>query len=284
VILKNIEIFIAIVILSMNLACNPIPKKDSHPELPYLKDVLKDQSKFTEVKFIGIEKTPQLYFLKSDKIVLPASNSDAPIRILSLNNEVLFEKVYNWDKPFYMDSLGNIYCNSKQYLAPDYKVEMPFNTIHVDDSINEYRKQLEKMFPSSNDDAKQRDNDSISTKMYVDYERKLLLRYSLDPNSEEMIYKIMNNQLMVCNNKGNLFVIDPYLKKTSKVDYFDESILLEYRSSGGHFGGPYPVYLNYHVLKNGIKFKEEDNPWPETIELEGKEYIYFNKCGLYRIK
>jgi hypothetical protein len=284
VVLIKMEMYVFFFVLLMNSACNPIPKKDSHPELPYLKELLKDQSKFKKVKFNVKDETPELYFLKSGKIVLSSNNSDAPIKIVDVNNKVLFEKVYNWNIPFYMDSIGNIYCDNKKYLAPQYKSEIPFTAVNIADSMNAYRSQLEKMFPSTDNALKQWNNDSVSTKMYTEFEKQLLLKYGIDTNSsDDMIYKISNNQLIVFNNKGNLFVIDAYLKSSSKVEYFDESILLEYRTSGGHFGGPYPVYLNYHLLKNGIKFKEEDNPWPVTISLDGNDYIYFNKCGLYQI-
>jgi hypothetical protein len=267
------------------MACNPIPKKDTHPELPYLKDLLKDQSKFEKVTFSNKDMTPDLCFLKSDKILLKSNSSETPFKIVDINNKIIFEKMYNWNIPFYLDSIGNIYCDNKKYLAPQYKSEISCVAINIEDSMNSYRNLLDKMFPSTNDPKKQWNNDSISTKMYTAYEKQLALKYKVDAeNTEAMVYKIMNNQLVVWNNKGNLFVIDAYVKPTSKVDYFDESVLLEYRTSGGHFGGPYPVYLNYHVLKNGIKFKEEDNPWPVTISLDGNDYIYFNKCGLYKIK
>jgi hypothetical protein len=267
------------------IACNPIPKKDIHPELPYLKDLLKDQSKFTGMILHPRDAPTQLYFLKSDKIVLPSISSDAPIKIVDIHNKVLFEKVYNWNMPFYIDSVGNIYCNNMKYSAPDYKTEVQCAAVYIADSTRAFSDKLDKQFVSTDDVAKQMYNDSVSLKLYTEYEKQLLVKYGINPNNaDEIVYKIVNNQLVVWNNKGNLFVIDAYLKPTSKVEYFDESVLLEYRNSGGHFGGPYPVYLNYHKLKNGIKFKEEDNPWPEIISLEGKDYIYFNKCGLFLIK
>ncbi len=276
---------VKLIYLLLFVACNPIPKKDTHPEVPYLKDLLKDQSKFEQVKFDSDENKRDVYFLKSDKVFLSSNSSDEPFKIVDVHNKVVFEKIYNWNIPFYMDSVGNIYCNHKKYFAPEYKMEVPLMAVNIQDSTMAYSIKLNKMFPSTDDVLKQTINDSLSLKMYIDYEKKLQLKYGIDANNNDnRVYKIIQNRLVVCHNKTGLFFIDAYLKPSTKVDYFDESILLEYRTSGGHFGGPYPVYLNYHVLKNGIKFKEEDNPWPDLISLEGKDYIYFNKCGLFLIK
>ena len=46
-------------------SCNPIPKKDTHPELPYLCDLLADTSKFN--KIIDADTIFEIDFLKKTK-------------------------------------------------------------------------------------------------------------------------------------------------------------------------------------------------------------------------
>ncbi len=38
--------------LNIFFACNPISKKDSHPEVPYLNDLLKDSNRLKKVRML----------------------------------------------------------------------------------------------------------------------------------------------------------------------------------------------------------------------------------------
>ena len=49
-------------------ACNPFPKKDTHPDVPFITDLLKDKGKFKLVK--NMENLSEIIFLKDDRIFL----------------------------------------------------------------------------------------------------------------------------------------------------------------------------------------------------------------------
>lgn len=268
------------IFLFFTSSCNPIPQKDTHPELPYLCDLLADTSKFN--KIIDADTIFEIEFLKSDKIVIKPSDYKYPIKIITENKDLIFEKIWDSNIPFYIDSLGNVYCNHFKYYYPDYKKSERFKAVYIKDSLIAYGNLLDKKYVSADNEKEQATNDSISLKKYLEYEKKILDKYGItEINYEDHIFKIYNNQIIVWND--DLYKND-FIKKQTKIDFLDESILFKYGHSGGHFGGSYPIYLNYYILDNKYKFKDEDNPWATKIKLKNKTYVYTSRCGLYSVK
>ena len=256
------------------LSCNPIPKKDSHPELPYLLDLLKDKTKFTKV-VIDTVGLFDIEFLKSDKILLKKNDSNYPIQIIDVDGKTIFEKKIDWNIPFYIDSKGNIYCDNLKYEYPNFTHIEKLESVYIKDSIANYNELLYKKFSTSGNQKKDEIYSKIRLKMYINYENEILKKYGIE--EQEEVFEIRNNQLVVWSDEK--FKND-FEKETNKFEFYDKSILLKYGNSGGHFGGP---YLNYYKLNEKCNFKAIDNPWPVKIKLNDQNYIYFSEAGLFKI-
>ncbi|WP_431291831.1 hypothetical protein [Pedobacter sp. P26] len=57
--------FAGLMMMLLASACNPFPKKDSHPEVPLISDLLQDQGKFKLVT--DMQNLSEIIFLEDDR-------------------------------------------------------------------------------------------------------------------------------------------------------------------------------------------------------------------------
>lgn len=264
--MKNILLFIVLFLV----ACNPFPKKDTHPEVPFLEDLLKDETKFKKV--IGPEHISELIFLKDDRILLKPNDSQLPFKIIDGNNTVYFDQVADWKKPIYIDKGGNIYANKQKYFYSDYKKHEDFKTIVFKDSLDKKSEQLGTKYP-----------DSVKFKMLDEFEISILKPYQIKPCQYTVvhqdrcnIFEIRNNTLVV--RQTELFKSD-FSKSSTAIPKFDDDVLIRWENGKMVT----PIYLAYHQL-NKFRFKCDDMMMPSTIQLKGKKYLFTHKFGLYLVK
>lgn len=250
--------------------CNPIPKKDTHPELPYLIDLLKDSTKFKQI--IGKDQFSELAFLKDDRILLKPGDSELPFKIIDISGKVIIEQRFDWKIPFYLDQEGNLYFNKEKYQYPDYKKHAPFKTVVFKDSIDKKSEELGAQFA-----------DSVKFKMLDDYEIKLLQPYGLKPCEYQIVHRercdvfeIRNNALLV--RQEDRYKND-FAKLPAAAARFDEDVLIRWQN--GRMVSP--VYLAYYQVGQH-KFKCDDMTLPQTIQLKGQNYLISNATGLFLIK
>lgn len=248
--------------------CNPIPKKDAHPEVPLLTDLLKDESKFRKVS--DMKDVSELVFLNDDRILVKPNNSNLPFKIIDVDRNVIFQDVYDWKLPFYVDKQNNLYFNRKKFFYPDYKKQEDFKTIVFADSLSKKYEELKDL------------NDSLRLKAVDQYEVDLLKPYRLKPceyvivNTERCnVFEIRNDALIV--RQTELFKSE-FSKTKKEIPKFDDDVLTGWNN--GRL--PNPVYLAYYEL-NKQKFKCNDMTNPTTVILKGKTYLYASSLGLYQL-
>ena len=263
----SLSLLFLIVLLA---GCNPFPKKDTHPELPYLIDLLKDSTKFKQI--IGKDQFSELAFLKDDRILLKSGDSELPFKIIDIPGKVIIEQRFDWKMPFYLDQEGNLYFNKEKYQYPDYKKHAAFKTVVFKDSIDKKSEELGDQFA-----------DSVKFKMLDDYEIKLLQPYGLKPceyqivNTERCdVFEIRNNALLV--RQEDRYKND-FAKLPAAAARFDEDVLIRWQN--GRMVSP--VYLAYYQVSQH-KFKCDDMTLPQTIQLKGQNYLISNATGLFLIK
>ena len=257
--------FIALLLV---LGCNPIPKKDAHPDVPLLTELLKDTSMFRKVA--DKKDVSELVFLSDDRILVKPDNSNLPFKIIDVDKNVIFQHVYDWKLPFYVDKQGNLYFNGKKFFHPDYKKEQDFKTVVFADSVSKKSEELKDL------------NDSLRLKAVDKYEVDLLKSYNLKPceyvivNTEKCdVFEIRNNALIV--RQTELFK-NEFSKTKKEISKFDDDVLTGWNN--GRL--PNPVYLAYYEL-NKQKFKCDDMTFPTTVTLKGKTYLYAPSLGLYQV-
>ncbi|SOD18330.1 hypothetical protein [Pedobacter xixiisoli] len=260
--------YVSLIIFIFIIGCNPIPKKDAHPEVPLLTELLKDNSKFRKV--LDTEDLSELIFLNDDRILIKPNNSNLPFKIIEANKNVIFQDVYDWNLPFYVDKLGNLYFNRKKFFYPDYKKQEHFKTVVFADSLSKKSEQLKDL------------NDSLRLKSIEKYERELLRPYGLKPCEYTIVntascnvFTIRNGALLV--RQTELFKIE-IQKPKFEIPKFDDDILTGWNN--GRL--PNPVYLAYYKLNNQ-KFKCNDMTMPKTVTLRNKTYLYAASLGLYEV-
>jgi len=249
------------------LACNPFPKKDAHPEVPLLNDLLKDRNKFK--KIVGMDGLSRITVLKSDHLLLTPNNSNLPFKIIDLENKVIIEKKFDWELPFYMDKMGNLYFNREKYNYPEYSKSEPFKTVVVQDSLDNKSKELQNLA------------DSVRWKAVEKYEISLLKRYGLQRCENSIVntagcnvFKIINNTLVVRQTELEK---NEFEKTKTDIPKFDDDVLIGWKN--GKL--PSPEYLSYYQL-GGLKFKCDQMTYPKTLEIAGKKYLYLPSDGLYQ--
>lgn len=252
------------------LSCNPFPKKDTHPEVPFLADLVKDTTKF--IKVLGTEHLSELVFLKDDRILLKPDDSHLPFKIIDIHGTVIIEKTFDWKLPFYLDKQGDLYFNREKYDYPDYKKHDYFKTVVFKDSIDRKSEALGSQFA-----------DSIKFKMLDDYEIELLQPYGLKPCEYQVVHRercdvfeVKNNALLV--RQDDLYKND-FAKSPAAPETFDDDILIRWQN--GRIASP--VYLVYYQVAK-YKVKCEDMTQPKMIKLKGQNYLFSYSLGLFLIK
>lgn len=260
--------YLSFIALLFVLGCNPIPKKDAHPEVPLLTELLKDSSKFRKVT--DMKDVSDLVFLSDNRILVKQNNSNLPFKIIDVNNKVIFEQVYDWDLPFYVDKQGNLYFNRKKFYYPDYKKQEDFKTVVFADSLSKKSEELKDL------------NDSLRLKAVDKYEVELLKPYGLKPCEYTIVNTASCNVFTIRN--GTLIVRQTELFKTEifkpkfEISKFDDDVLTGWNN--GRL--PNPVYLAYYEL-NKQKFKCDDMTEPRMLTLQNKTYLYAPSLGLYQV-
>jgi len=260
--------YLNFIVLLFVLGCNPIPKKDAHPEVALLTELLKDSSKFRQVT--DMNNISELVFLNDDRILVKPDNSNLPMKIIDINNKVVFEQVYDWKLPFYIDKQGNLYFNRKKFSYPDYKKQEDFKTVVFADSLSKKSEELKHL------------NDSLRLKAVDKYEIEIIKPYGLEPceyttvNTERCdVFEIRNATLIV--RQTELFKSE-IQKPKLEISKFDDDVLIGWKN--GRL--PSPDYLAYYEL-NKQKFKCDDMTLPKTLTLKNKTYLYAPSLGLYEV-
>jgi hypothetical protein len=250
-------------------ACNPFPKKDTHPEVPFLVDLVKDTTKF--VKVMGTEHISEMAFLKDDRILIKPDNSNLPFKIMEIDGKVIITKVFDWKLPFYLDKNGDLYFNKEKYDYPDYKKHAGFKTVVFKDSIDKKSETLGTQFP-----------DSVKFKMIDDYEIQLLQPYGLKPceyqvaNRERCdVFEVRNGALLV--RQDELFKND-FGRLAVEAEKFDDDVLIRWQN--GRIASP--VYMAYYQIDQ-YKAKS-DRILPTIIKIKGQNYLFSYGLGLYLMK
>ncbi|TDO23797.1 hypothetical protein [Pedobacter duraquae] len=260
--------FLLYAYLLVLLGCNPFPKKDAHPEVPMINDLLKDKTKFRKVS--DMTDLSEIIVLKDDRILLKPNKSEFEFKIIDATNKLIFNAQYDWKLPFYIDQQGNMYFNRKKYVYPSYANVQEFKTVVFRDSI-------ENKLASFNDLS-----DSLRAVAVDKYEVNLLKPYGLVPCENALlkaencdVFELKNNALIV--RQSELFKID-FAKPKKDIPKFDKDVLIDWRN--GRIATP--VYLAYYQIDK-LRFKCEDMTFPKTIGIGKKEYLYSPDFGLYEI-
>jgi hypothetical protein len=250
------------------IGCNPIPKKDKYPDVPQLIDLLKDESKFRKVT--DMTGLSSLVFLNDNRILLKPDNSNSPIKVMDVDKNIVFEKIYDWSQPFYIDKQGNLYFNRKKFFYPDYKKQEDFRTVVIADSLSKKSEELKDL------------NDSLRMKALAAYELEILKPYGLKPCPYTIVntarcdvFTVIDQTLVV--RQTDLFKSELDIPKT-EIPKFDDDVLIGWRN--GKL--PSPDYLAYYELKKQ-RFKCDDMIMPKTVTLKGRQYFFAPGLGLYQI-
>lgn len=243
-------------------ACNPFPKKDTHPDLPLLSELLLKKEVFTKV--LDYKAVSNISFLKDDRILVLPDHSDLPLKIIDGEGAIVFQEVYNFKKPLYLDQEGNLYCNGMKYFYPDYKRMTYFETVVINDSLNNKHAEFELKNPG---------NDVLNRTLNEAYEKEFLEKYHLEPcdfvlvNEERCdVFEIRDNQLVV--RQAELIKND-FAKKEQQLDQFDEPVLLRWENSRMVT----PEYMYYYQINGELKFKLEEVEMLKFSILKGRTYL-----------
>ncbi|AOM77459.1 hypothetical protein BFS30_09920 [Pedobacter steynii] len=243
-------------------ACNPFPKKDTHPDLPLLSELLLKKEAFTKV--LDYKAVSNISFLKDDRILVLPDHSGLPLKITDEEGAIVFQKVYNFKKPLYLDQEGNLYCNDMKYFYPDYKRMTYFETVVINDSLNNKHAEFELKNPG---------NDVLNRALNEAYEKEFLEKYHLEPcdfvlvNEERCdVFEIRGNQLVV--RQAELIKND-FAKKEQQLNQFDEPVLLRWENSRMVT----PEYMYYYQINGELKFKLEEVDMLKFGILKGRTYL-----------
>lgn len=243
-------------------ACNPFPKKDTHPDLPLLSELLLKKEVFTKV--LDYKAVSNISFLKDDRILVLPDHSDLPLKIIDGEGAIVFQEVYNFKKPLYLDQEGNLYCNGMKYFYPDYKRMTYFETVVINDSLNNKHAEFELKNPG---------NDVLNRTLNEAYEKEFLEKYHLEPcdfvlvNEERCdVFEIRDNQLVV--RQAELIKND-FAKKEQQLNQFDEPVLLRWENSRMVT----PEYMYYYQINGELKFKLEEVEMLKFSILKGRTYL-----------
>lgn len=243
-------------------ACNPFPKKDTHPDLLLLSELLLKKEVFTKV--LDYKAVSNISFLKDDRILVLPDHSDLPLKIIDGEGAIVFQEVYNFKKPLYLDQEGNLYCNGMKYFYPDYKRMTYFETVVINDSLNNKHAEFELKNPG---------NDVLNRTLNEAYEKEFLEKYHLEPcdfvlvNEERCdVFEIRDNQLVV--RQAELIKND-FAKKEQQLNQFDEPVLLRWENSRMVT----PEYMYYYQINGELKFKLEEVEMLKFSILKGRTYL-----------
>jgi len=141
---KKITSVYLLLLLLLTISCNMISQLDSHPEVPFLSEIIDNDSiiqKIPDTEFHSIS------FLKSDKILLfpnyfYPSDSNKWLKLIDTNNKIYLKLEYDKTFPIFIDSIGNLIYKNKKWIQPDYTNNVPFKTKSFNDltADKEYEK------------------------------------------------------------------------------------------------------------------------------------------------
>ncbi len=221
------KVFLILTFLLFLIGCNPFPKEDSHPEVPYLKDLVKNKNILQKIDFDTIFK--EYSFLKSSKILLQPHRYSDEFRIIDINKNSIFEMKIDSEIPTYFDKSGNIYCNNMKYFYPDYKKSIVCKSIDIKKIINDYQMAIEKTLPN---------NDSVFWVKSREYAKKIIKKNNLKvvdsldnygDHSYESYPKIVQDSII----KFNRMLYKKYPKQDSvlfkKVDDYEKLLGKKYK-------------------------------------------------------
>jgi hypothetical protein len=270
---KNFQIAILIIVLLLTFFSCKV-EEDKHPEVPFLSDVVDDTDYFKSLDFVTEDE--RLIILKNNHFFIRNFNTGTS-KIVNVNGEVLHESRVN-SFPSYFDVNGNYYSNDKKYLASNYNEAKSYILIDVRDSINNFTTIITKNGEIT---------DSITSAKISDYSFDMYIKYDLLKEREAFL----KSSIDTVKIKGDTVI---YYSKTRKNDYkkraisfkeFDESIIINKHSTGGHFGMPCIDYMNYYEIGNSklkVKTKDHDIVW-KLYSIHNEYYVSDGHKRLYKV-
>jgi hypothetical protein len=185
--MKNRLLLILLAVCS--LSCNPFPEKDTHPEVPYLSELIKDSNVLQKIEIDSVFKN-EIQFLKSDKILLQPNFDSDEVILTDADKKVFFKRKHNLELPFYIAQNGDIYCNNIKYYYPDYKKYVKCNIININKIVQNYKDKLEAIIPN---------NDSITYSKVEEYTIRLLKNNKLqDKDSSLTGHSLLKIRFFTC--------------------------------------------------------------------------------------
>ncbi|WP_296386021.1 hypothetical protein [Winogradskyella sp.] len=250
-------------------------EEDKYPDVPFLNDIIVDSDYFIVTDIFN--DSDKVEFLENDNFFI--SNSDDQItKIVTSQGKVVLENK-SGSYPNYFDTNGNFYKDGKMYYGSNYEKTKPVVVINVLDSMYSFKQKI-----TNNGEI----TDSITNALIEDYNWKMYISYDLIKERKAFLktaidtVKIKNDTLIDYSSvrKNN------YLKKAIPFKEFDEPIIINKHSTGGHFGLPCIDYMSYYEIgKNKIRVKTKDHTtaW-KLYSVKDKMYLFdgFNK--LYQVK
>jgi hypothetical protein len=248
-------------------------EEDKYPEVPFLADVLDDEKFFKKIKFL--EENDQVVITQSNHLYV--RNIDKGLdKIVTINNDILYSSSMG-SYPGYFDTNGHYYSNGKKYLAPNYKAVKGYVLIDVRDSLRIYEDKITEQGTKTDSIIRNKIesyNWSIYSKYDLILERETFLKSSIDT------VKVKGDTLIFFSkNRKNDFI-----KKATPFKEFDDSIIINTHSTGGHFGMPCIDYMNYLLINENLKVKTKDHDkvWKLYV-LDKKQYLFDGFSDLYEI-
>jgi hypothetical protein len=158
------------------MGCNPFPEEDTHPEVPYLSELIKNPNVLQKIEIDSVFRN-EMQFLKSDKILLQPNFDSDEVILIDANKKVFFKRKHDLELPFYIGKNGDIYCNNIKYYYPDYKKYLKCNIINIHKIIQNYKDKLDAVIPN---------NDSVVYSKVEKYTIRLLKNNKLQDKDSSL--------------------------------------------------------------------------------------------------
>ncbi|HRX16371.1 MAG TPA: hypothetical protein P5123_08660 [Spirochaetota bacterium] len=269
----------------LTVACNPLPKKDKYPDVPLFEEAVSDHNIFEKIS--SGSNQFEIVFLKDNRIMfLPVlskyTSLQGILKISELNGHNIRSVNIEDGEPLYIDTEGNLHYKNTKYIYPDYKQTQAYETIIISDILRDKKRKLDELY---------KDDESKASKIFDEYQKELSNKYQIEPCESSLnslfagescdLYFFHNDRLVI---RQNQLYKNEFAKETKPLKEFDDPVITGYKGSGGDYGVPLPVYMRYYEIGDNIKFKEKDYPYPVQIKLNGDQFVYSARYGLYRVK
>jgi hypothetical protein len=247
----------------------PRYEEDRHPEFPTFEELLRDTTLFKLISGRA-NKYGNTFLLRSGLIL----TSDGPtLGLYSFEGKLVY-RIPNTNDPdrIFVDSVGNIYCNHRKYLIPDYAKSIAFPFINVEDTFGRF--QYECHFGGV-------ESDSVDASCYdqkmKDFRRRWALPCLDSHNCQSSGFFGPHKGFLVDDKIGS-----PQASKFSltsdTLSVVDRSVRI-YQNKFAPLRWHVLYYdINYYALPNGMRCKTDQEP--SVYRYQEKLYLLIGR-GLY---